>query len=104
MFRSLLPHLVKLRDDAAGAAGAALDRALVSTALELTRRAPERESVARHDHDESLRVLARVAEAYGEERFRTAPESFFAAPDPVAPRVEPVRALARSADAVVDLS
>lgn len=104
MFRSLLPHLVKLRDDAAGAAGAALDRALVTTALELTRRAPEREAVARDDHSESLRVLARVAEAYGDARYLADPPSFFETPQPIAPRVDPVRALPQSSSAVVDLS
>jgi dienelactone hydrolase len=102
VFRALLPHLAKLRDDAAGAAGAALDRALVTTALELSRRSPERESVARDDHAESLRVLARVAETYAPHL--DDPSRFFITAPAPTPRIDPVRALPRAAGAVVDLS
>ncbi|MFO0649698.1 MAG: hypothetical protein U0326_26005 [Polyangiales bacterium] len=104
VFRALLPHLARLRDDAAGAAGAALDRALVTTALERSRRSPERERVARDDHGESLRVLARVAETYADAQHFEDPRRFFASPAPITPRLDPVRALPGGAGAVVDLS
>ncbi len=100
MIRDLFPHLARLRDGAMSVAGAAVDRALVSTALEVARRSPDRERVARDDHAGNLARLARVTEAYSDPRYLDDPATFFAAPPAPDARVEPVRA----APAVVDLA
>ena len=46
----------RLREGALDRAGAALDRALVHAALDLARRAPEREALARDDHAGRLEI------------------------------------------------
>lgn len=104
MMRRLVPGLARLRDRALDHAGAALDRALVGAALDLTRRAPDRERVARDDHDGRLAQLARVAEAYGDPRHLDEPARFFAEPADIVASQEPVRALADGRGAVVDLA
>ena len=104
MLRSLLPHLARLRDDAMGHAGAAVDRALVHAALGLAKRSPDREDVSRDDHDGRLAQLARVTEAYADPRYLADPSTFFAEPAAPDPRLDAVRALPRGAGAVVDLA
>lgn len=101
MIRSLL---TRLRDGALDKAGAAVDRALVHAALDVARRSPDRERVAREDHDARLAELARVTDAYSDPAYLDDPSRFFAAPSPVDPAQTPVRALPGGAGAVVDLA
>lgn len=101
MIRSLF---TRLRDGALDRAGAAVDRALVHAALDVARRSPDRERVARDDHDARLAELARVTDAYGDPAYLDDPARFFAAPPPIVPAQSPVRALPRGRGAVVDLA
>lgn len=101
MIRSFLG---RLRDGALDRAGAAVDRALVHAALDVARRSPDRERVAREDHDGRLAELARVTDAYSDPTYLAEPARFFAAPPRVEPAQSPVRALARGRGAVVDLA
>lgn len=82
-----------------GGVGALVDRAVVSAALDLSRKP------ARGDHDPQaqLRQLARVAEAYSDPVYRTEPDRFFTPPDAVTVDERLVRALPRGGR-VVDLS
>lgn len=94
----------RLRDGALDRAGAAVDRALVHAALDLARRSPDREAVARDDHAGRLAELARVTDAYADPSWIAAPEGFFVAPPAADPLSSPVRALAGGRGAVVDLA
>ncbi len=104
VLRALIPGLAKLRDDAMGTAGAAVDRLLVHTALELARRSPDREDVSREDHGARLAQLGHVAAAYDVPAWRDEPHTFFATPPAIDPALHPVRALPEGAGAVVDLA
>jgi hypothetical protein len=100
----LIPGLTKIRDAAAGEMGAALDRFLVRTALNVAQRSPDRERISRGDISARLADLARVVEAYSEKKYLTEPESFFVVPPMPSPEIEPVRVITNGVGAVVELT
>jgi hypothetical protein len=100
----LIPGLTKIRDAAAGEVGGALDRFLVRTALNVAQRSPSRERIARGDLSARLADLARVVEAYSDEKYLSEPGSFFVAPPRIEPEIEPVSVIKNGAGAVVDLT
>ncbi|MEZ4392065.1 MAG: hypothetical protein R3A48_13285 [Polyangiales bacterium] len=82
----LLAELQRLSNAAMHRAGAAFDEAVVSLAL-------DRAGTPSRSGEEALAELARVAEAYGDPRFLSEPDAFFAPPGEVSVEVLASRAL-----------
>ena len=72
-----------------GAAAAAFDRAMVQAARLANRRKSRAERLS---HDERMRALAAIRDAYGAPAIWDGPDAFFVPPEPIHPALERVRA------------
>jgi pimeloyl-ACP methyl ester carboxylesterase len=85
---------------ALGTAAAAFDRAMVRAARFANRRKSRAEGLS---HDERMRALAAIRDAYGAPAIWTSPDAFFAPPEPIHPELRRVREM-RGGIEVLDAS